>query len=169
MDLRGQIVKEHSKANCARIVKWIGASQERFDELFYLFLNDEYRVIQRAAWPLSYTVIKHPELIQKHFRKLLINLRKPGIHDAVKRNTVRLLQYVDIPRKYHGEVMDICFSYISAPAEPVAIKAFSLTILQYLSDQYPEIKNELQLVIEERWDHETVAFKTRAKKILKDL
>ncbi len=169
MNLRQQILKEHSKTNCSKIVKWIGGSQKRFDELFYLFLNDEYRVVQRAAWPLSYAVIGHPELIQKHFGKLLKNLRKPGVLDAVKRNTVRLLQYVAIPQKYHGEVMDTCFSYINAPKEPVAIKAFSLTILQHLSLQYPEIKNELRLVIEERWDHETVAFKTRAKKILKDL
>jgi len=87
MKLREQILKEHSKANRVAIVKWVGTSQERFDELFGLFLNDEYRVVQRAAWPLSYIVIAHPQLIQKHFSRLLKNLDKPGIHDSVKRNT----------------------------------------------------------------------------------
>lgn len=169
MNLRQQILKEHSKANCTKITNWVGHSQERFDELFYLFLNDEYRVVQRAAWPLSYAVIKYPELIRKHFGQLLKNLHKPGIHDAVKRNTVRLLQYVAIPQKYHGDVMNTCFAYIASPDEPVAVKAFSLTILQHLSLQYPEIKNELKLFIEERWNYETAAFKARAKKILKDL
>lgn len=168
MKLRETILKEHSKANCSRIVKWIGNDQKRFDELFDLFLNDEYRVVQRAAWPVSYCVEDHPEFIKKHFAKLLKNLNKKGIHNAVKRNTIRLLQHVEIPEKFHGEVMDICFRYISSPTEAVAIKAFSITVLQNLARQYPEILNEIKLVIEERWDHETVAFKTRARKLLKE-
>jgi hypothetical protein len=44
MTLRDQILKEHTKANCNAIVKWIGDSQQRFDELFKLFLSDEYRI-----------------------------------------------------------------------------------------------------------------------------
>ena len=169
MELRKAILKEHSKAQCLKIGNWIGANQFRFDELFNLFLNDEYRVVQRAAWPLSFCVIKYPTLIKKHFPKLLKNLSRPGLYDAVKRNTVRLLQFVIIPEKHHGEVMNICFNYISSPGEAVAVKAFSLTVLQNLANKYPAIRNELKLVIEERWDFETVAFKSRARKILKEI
>ena len=169
MDLRETILKEHSKAQTNKIVKWVGDDQKRFDELFNLFLNDEYRVIQRASWPLSYCLIKYPKLIQKHFGKLLENLRKSNLHNAVKRNTVRLLQDITIPRKFHGEVMNICFEYIADPKEKVAIKAFSLTILQNFSRQYPEIKQELKTIIEDRWNYETAAFRSRAKKILKEL
>jgi len=166
-DLRQTLLKEHSKAQCAIIVDWIGNSQTRFDKLFDMFLNDEYRIVQRASWPLSYSVITHPELIKKHFRKLLENLQKPGIHDAVKRNTVRLLQDVDIPSRFHGQVMDLCFSYIMSPTEPVAVKAFSLSILQNLATQYPDIVPEIKLVIEEQLPHQTAAFKSRAKIFLK--
>src|SRR6266496_4606951 len=167
MDLRETILAEHSKANCNKIVKWVGTSQRRFDELFSLFLNSEYRINQRAAWPVSYCVIDHPQFIKKHFSKLIKNLHKPGIGDSVKRNSVRLMQHIDIPKKFHGELMDLCFNHVSSPGEPVAIKAFSLTILHHLSKNYPEIKNELKLIIEDRWPHETAAFRSRAKKILK--
>lgn len=167
MNLRETILAEHSKANCNKIVKWIGDSQERFDELFHLFLNSEYRVNQRAAWPISYCVIDHPKLISRHFSKLIKNLHKPNLHDSIKRNTVRLLQHIDIPQKFHGEIMDLCFHYISSPTEAVAIKAFSLSILQNLSKQYPEIRNEVKLIIDERWEYETAAFRSRAKKFLK--
>lgn len=169
MNLRETIVKEHSKANCSRIVKWIGNDQTRFDQLFHLFINDEYRVVQRAAWPLSYCVMEHPVFIKKHFNRLIRNLQKPDLPDAVKRNTVRLLQYISIPAKFHGDIMNICFGYISSPDEAVAVKAFSLTVLQKLAAQYPDIKNELKLIIEERWDYETTAFKARAKKLLRSL
>ena len=49
MNLLEEILKKHSKEQCQKIVLWVGPSQERFDELFYLFLNGEYRVTQRAA------------------------------------------------------------------------------------------------------------------------
>jgi hypothetical protein len=167
MDLQQTILAEHSKANCNKIVKWVGNSQKRFAELFTLFLNSEYRVNQRAAWPLSNCVIDHPALISPHLSKLVRNLHKPGLHDSIKRNTVRLLQYIDIPKRFQGEIMDICLRYISSPDQPVAVKAFSLSILQNLSQQYPEIKNEVKLIIEERWPYETAAFHSRAKKFMK--
>jgi len=125
--------------------------------------------VQRAAWPLSYAVIACPRLIKKHLGKLLRNLEKAGLHDAVKRNTVRLFQVIDIPEKYRGQVMNTCFTYISSPVEKPAVKAFSLTVLQRLSAHYPEIKQELKTIIEDRWEYETAAFRSRAKKILKEL
>jgi len=164
MKLREQILKEHSKANCNAIVQWIGNSQQRFDQLFDLFLKDEYRVVQRAAWPLSYAVMAHPEFIKKHFSKLLKNLDKPGIHNSVKRNTIRLLQDVQVPEKFQGQVMDICFGYISSPAEAATVKAFALTVLENLSKKYPEIRSELKTIIEDRWDYESAAFRARGKR-----
>ena len=166
MDLRGEILKEHSKKQCNKIVEWVDNSQQRFNELFHLFLTDEYRVVQRAAWPVSYCVIGHPDFIKTNFSKLMKNLHKKGVHNAVKRNSIRLLQYVDIPKKYQGEVLETCFKTISSTSEPVAVKAFSLTVLANLAKKYPEILPELKLVIMDQLTHQTAAFAARAKKIL---
>ncbi len=169
MNLRTEILKEHSKAQCTKIVKWVGNSQQRFDEIFDLFLNDEYRVVQRAAWPVSYCVIAHPVLITKNWKKLINNLRKPNLHDAVKRNSIRLMQDIDIPEKYHGEVMGICFKYLESPTEPLAVKVFSMTVLGNLAKKYPGIIPELKLIIEDQLPHQTAGFKSRAKKVLQIL
>ena len=64
--------------------------------------------------------------------------------------------------------MNTCFDYIISPTQKAAIKAFSLTLLQNLSKQYPDIKQELKTVIQDRWDFETAAFRSRTKKILKE-
>lgn len=167
MKLRETILEEHSKAQCIKIVNWVGNSQKRFDALFDLFLHDEYRVVQRAASPVSYCVQAHPSFIEKHYGALLDNLKKPGIHNAVKRNTVRLLQNTAIPKKWQGRVMELCFQYISDPQEKVAVKAFSLTVLSGLALQYPEIVPEMSLIIEDQLPCQTAAFKVRAKQFLK--
>jgi len=163
MDLRNAILEEHSKKQCTKIVEWVGNNQEKFDELFHLFLNGEYRITQRAAWPLSYCVIKYPGLMNNSYEKLISNLKKPNLHDSIKRNTVRLLQAVDIPVKYEGAVMEICFKYLESPNEAVAIKAFSITVLGKLAKKYPEIIPEIKLMIEEQLPHQSAAFKNRAK------
>ena len=168
-DLRAEILQEHSLSQCRKIVQWVGDDQQRFNELFNLFLHDEYRVTQRAAWPLSKCVELHPGFIKKQFGKLVSNLKRPNLHDAIKRNTIRLLQYVEIPKKYQGEVMNICFAFVEAPKEAVAIKAFSLTVLGQLAKSYPEILPEIKLLIEEQLPQQTAAFKSRAKKLLNGL
>jgi hypothetical protein len=166
MNLPQVLLAEHSRANCDRIVKWIGNSQERFDQLFHLFSTGEYRIVQMAAWTLSYAVIAHPNLIAKKFPALLKNLERPDAHPAVKRNTIRLLQEVEIPKRFHGRIMNLCFNYIISPAEKIAVKAFSLTVLERLAKEYPEIRQELITTIQDRMPFETPAFRSRGKKIL---
>ena len=160
-----------SKKQCDIIVEYIGNNKKRFAALMKIFFEGSggYRITQRAAWPMSYCVRNHPSLIQPYFKLLLDNLSKKDVLPAVTRNTVRLLQDVEIPKKFHGKVMSICFDFIQSNTSAIAVKAFSLSILQNLSKQYPEIIPEVKLIIEERWQHETAAFKSRSKKFLKSV
>jgi hypothetical protein len=166
MNLKETLLEEHSKKQCNKIVNWIGEDNNKFKELIQLFLNGEYRVVQRAAWPMSYCAKEHPEWINSYFPDFLDRLEKKDAHDAVRRNIVRVFQDINIPRKYHGRIMNCCFEFIQSNEIAIAIKAFSLTILENLSKQYPDIIPELILIIEERWGIETAAFRSRAKKIL---
>jgi len=166
MHLRNQILKEHTKENCNSIIEWVGNDVSRFNQLFNLFLNDEYRVTQRAAWPMSYCAVAHPEFMEYNFDKLIQNLQKPLIHNSVKRNSVRLLQSIEIPEQYEGAVMEICFGYVESPAEAVAIKAFALSVLGKFAKKYPEIIPEIKLLIEDQLPHQTAGFKVSAKRLL---
>ncbi|MEJ7588154.1 MAG: hypothetical protein WKI04_11400 [Ferruginibacter sp.] len=168
-NLREEILKEHSKAQRDKIIDWVGTDQKRFDQLFRLFLKDEYRVTQRAAWALSYCVSLHPGFIKKNLQALIENLNQPGLHNAIKRNSVRILQQIDIPKKFQGEVMNTCFKYVESPREAVAIKAFSLTVLGNLAKQYLDIIPEIKLLIEEQLPNQRAAFKSRATRLLKAL
>jgi hypothetical protein len=56
---------------------------------------------------------------------------------------------------------------VTALGEAIAVKAFSLTILENLCKTYPEILPEIKTIIEARWEEETPAFRSRAGKILR--
>lgn len=169
MILREEILKEHSKTHALTIANYACESEVSFKELMQCFLDNEYRLAQRAAWSVRCAAKEKPEMIYPHIKDLVSVLQKKNVHDAVIRNSVRVLQEIEIPEKYHGEVMNACFEFLEKPSTPVAIKAFSLTTLFNLSKHYPEIKPELKLIINDRLDYETAAFKSRAKKILPQL
>ena len=130
------------------------------------FLANDYRLAQRAAWSVSWATQKKPDMITPYIKDLVAQLERKDVHPAVIRNSVRVLEQLEIPEIFHGEVTNACFGFIETPSTPIAIKAFSLTTLFNLSKIYPEIKSELKLIIEENWDNETAAFRSRGKKIL---
>ena len=171
MNIREELLKEkkHSKAQALKISAHACSSPEYFKELMQCFLSNEYRLAQRAAWSVSWAAKKNPELIQPYLKDLVEQLPRKDVHDAVIRNSVRILQQIEVPESLHGKLMNCCFGFIESLSTPVAIKAFSLTTLFNLSKFYPEIKNELKLIIEERWNNETAAFKSRGRQILKQL
>ncbi len=166
MNLSDEILKEHSKAQCIRIVSLVGKSDKKFAELFSLFIGDDLLISQRASWPLSHIVIAYPRLLAKHFAAFLQNLKRSGMHNAIRRNSIKILEEIQIPEKYHGEVMDLCFRFLEAPKEHVAVKALCITVLSKLSKIYPGILPEIKLLLESQLPSQTAAFKSRATKIL---
>jgi hypothetical protein len=171
VNIREELLKEknHSKTQALKIAEFACSSPKTFKILMQCFLSNEYRLAQRAAWSVSWAAKKNPLLINRYIRDLVAQLSRKDVHNAVIRNSVRILQQIEIPESLQGELMNNCFNFIESPTTPIAIKAFSLTILFNLSKKYPEIKNELKLIIEERWNNETAAFKSRGRKILNAL
>ena len=169
MDLKKRLDLGQSKTQTNQIVDYVNGIPIRFKELVEVFLNGPYRTTQRAAWPLSICVEKWPYLIDPHLKKILDSLQKPGIHDAVKRNTMRLLQFILIPKRHHGRVGNLCFDYLQDPKVAVAIRVFSMTVLANISVDQPDIKKELKLILEDHLPFGTAAFKSRATKVLKAL
>ncbi|HRI78954.1 MAG TPA: hypothetical protein PLR06_05400 [Cyclobacteriaceae bacterium] len=169
MNTLQEVLREHSKTMHDRVVRYVGNNPIRFKELVDTFLKGPYRVTQRAAWPLSYCVESHPALIKPHLKSIINNLKTPGIPVSVKRNTIRLLQFIPIPRSLHGTVAEIGFNFLSDPKETIAVRVFSMTVLAHIAKEQPDIRKELQIVIEDQLPFGSAGFVSRANKVLKQL
>jgi len=166
MNLRDEILAEHSKHQTAMIVEWVGSDPKRFGELMRLFLGDVYRITQRAGWPLSEAVKHHPELIKPYFAKLLKQLEREDVHIAVRRNVVRLLQFVEIPKRYQGPVFEACYNLLADPAEAVAVRCFSLSVAAKIAKNKPALLDELHLVVTEHPSVITPGMRARMRNVL---
>jgi hypothetical protein len=168
MNLEQEILKEHSKQNIVRLAQWIGNDKERFKLLMDLFLKGEYRATQLSAWLVSHVADQHPALLEPYLDKMLKRMMETGVHVAVKRNVLRILQFIEVPRRLYGKVAKLCFDFLKSN-EPIAVRVFSMTVLANIAQHEPDLKKELRLIIEQRMEWEGAAFQSRAKKILKEL
>jgi hypothetical protein len=169
MDLKKMLKKGHSKAQTNAIAKYIGVNPIKFKALVEVYLSGPYRITQRAAWPLSICVEQEPSLIYPHLKKILDFLQKPDIHDAVKRNTMRLLQFIEIPKRFQGQVIDLCFEYIQNPKVAVAIRVCSMTVLSHIIKGQPDLIKEFKIVLEDQLPYGSPAFTSRARKIMREM
>lgn len=171
MNIREELLKEqiHFKKHAIAITEFAASSDKNFKDLIDCFLSKDKRLAQRAAWSVSWAAEKYPEMVQPYIGVLVDQLKRKDVHNAVIRNSLRILEDVIIPEKFHGEVMDACFQFLQNRETAIAIKAFALTVLFNLSKIYPDIKNELRIIIEENMEYETAAYRSRGKKILTQL
>jgi hypothetical protein len=169
MNLKQSLPERYSKEDFKEIIDWINGSSEHFSELMEIFFDGNTRKNQYAASVMIHCIDKWNYLLNPYLERLILNLQNDGLHDAIKRNTVRVLQDVEIPENLHGTVVDICFKYLQNPSEAIAIKVFSMTIIHHLTKKYPELIEELRFILEEQLPFQTAGFRSRAGKILRDL
>lgn len=171
MNLREEILLDHSKEHSVKIADWIGQDKKRFRQLMDLFLADEFIVVQRSAWIMSICTDKYPELSFPYLKQMIKHCYKEGIHVAVKRNVTRVLAQINIPKDLQEEAMSLCFGLLTDPKETVAVRCWSMDILTQISADYPEIRNEIKHIIEDALEYQevTAGFISKAERTLKIL
>lgn len=169
MNLEYEILREHSKRQALKIARWIGNDKRRFKQLMDLFLHGEYRTVQRSAWIVSICAESHPALISPWLKPMIRKMQDAGLHDAVRRNVLRILKFVEIPRSMQGIVTKLCFDYLSSLDAPVAVKSFSLTVLGRIAEMEPDLRRELELVVRQMLPYGGPAMRSSGRKVLKML
>jgi len=166
MDIRGALRAEHSKRQTMAIVTYIGNDPERFAELMEIFLGDEYRPTQRASWAVNWCAEKQPQLVRPYLKRLVGQLERDDVHDAVRRNVARLLQFVEIPKRLEGRIYDNCVRLADDPLQPVAVRVFAISTAARIACGRPELLNELRLIAAQHIPHTSIAFRKRAERVL---
>ena len=161
-------MKADIKDHVVRVSAYISTDPARFKILMDLFFSSDLRTCQRASWVVTHCVDIDKTLIFPYLSAMVKNLNNP-INDATKRNTVRILEKLELPEALWEDCLNHCFSYLESSSEPVAVKVFSMTILYNLSNKIPEIKKELKLLIEDMLPYGTAGIKSRGSKILRKL
>lgn len=139
-------------------------------ELLTYALNENQLISNRAIWVLTHCADLEPERI-KPFHEVLINhLKNKKLHSGVVRSIVRIFQTQAVPKKLQSFMLDKCYEFIKNPAEAIAVRAFAMTVVFNISKPYPELLNELAIVLNHlNITEESAGIKNRAKHTLQNI
>ncbi len=130
----------------------------------------EDEIISRhAAWVVAHCIERHPELAVPWLKSIIKKIQEPGIHEALRRTGMSVLQCSEIPASLQGAVANICFSYIADLKISIAPRVVAITVLARIAEHKKELAGELQTLIEQMLPYSTAAFRSRARHVLKSL
>src|SRR6478609_6642820 len=97
--------------------------QSKLDLLVKFFLGSNSRLQQRSSNVINHFFELFPQRLLQYADQIVFALNKELIHPAVKRNVVRLMQFVDL-RSLREETLsfliDTCFKFLQDAREPIA-------------------------------------------------
>lgn len=134
-------------------VKKIVANIEQQPELVIetrklLFDKDPQRTM-RSAWILLHISFHYPELVVPQLKYILKFLDQNDQNTGAIRCCIRILTEIEIPEKYCSEVFDKSLKYAMNAGFPHAVRVFAIYVLVKICKQYPELKPEVQLIIDD--------------------
>lgn len=167
MNITKALLEEHSKYQTMKIVNYIGTSPSRFSDLMQIMAGSDKLLVQRAAWVMTHCIELHPALLQDEHYALMIRALKKALHDAVKRNILRSLQFVKIPEAWQGYFYSMSADMAIAAREPVAVRIFALQVMFNIGSGIPELRNELWELLSDLKDHERAGMRSRVRRLMK--
>lgn len=168
MNLKEETLIADHKDQVIKVAAWVGNDPKKFHKVVLMMVGKDPDLAKRAAWVFSHCADEYPHLVKPHIKPIVNNLFKTQ-EDAVKRASVRNLQFTDIPESMWGKTVEIGFDFLQSHTEPIAVKVFAMTMLYNLSNAIPEIKQELKIIIEDQIPLSTAGFQNRGTKILAKL
>lgn len=147
MDLKQHLRGRNLKWNWDSISKYCVDHPKSIRQIVDYCVDHETIVCQNAGAVLGKIVDLDKKILSPYFHQMLDNL-KSDPHDAVKRASMRVWQYAEIPEDHEGEIFDFAMKYVAAQTEAIAIRAFSITVARKICQRYPELAQELLPFIE---------------------
>ena len=149
MEKLEDILIDSGRATADMAVDIIRQKPQIFDEVYELCMKQEDKMAMRAARVVWLVGEQMPEIFKPYFSDMVYRLPELK-HSSVKRCMLKLLSVTDLSEEeeMHGIIIDVCFKCVNDPEEEVAIRGYSLQVLERMIMIYPEVTGELMSALE---------------------
>ena len=167
MDFEAILSTFPGKEAAVLIAKEIAREPKHMPKLWEFAIGEHERA-WRATWLMDKVYDEAPQLIRPYIPQM-IKLISSLKCESKQRQLLKLISCEPLPQNVSGEFINCCIDYLIFSTTAVAVKVHAMQILFNFTQQEPDIKNELALVIEECMIEGTTEFNARARKLLKKL
>jgi hypothetical protein len=132
-----------------------------------LALQDEKYYAERASRVIGICSHNFPELFKPYCSRVIAALNYLKSEGAL-RNFLKTLAEVPVKltKKDKSILLNKCFDYLVSTGYSIAVQVFSMQILYNLSDEIPEIGEELYRILEEKMPDASAGYRSRARRII---
>jgi hypothetical protein len=152
----------------AEIIAKAVLDNDLLNDLVSILIGNNTLLSGRASWPAEIISSLYPHLFKPYCRLLIESLNNK-MHDATKRQILKIINRLKIPKTLQGKLISICYEWMLSSNEPYAVRVNAMSLLYTLSISYPELSDELVLTIELLIGTIAPSFDSRAKKILNQI
>lgn len=129
-------------------------------------ISGEERNAINSSWILTHAYEEFPEMMNEESAKKLIEHLKKVKLGTIKRNIIRIFQFVDVPNQ-RAEIFYLMLDFFSRREEDIAVRAFALTCLEVQIQHFPEAIIEIMYIIEAEEEWASPAMMVRMKRFRK--
>ncbi len=166
MNIKEQLLSGRNKENIWNIANYIGSDPKRFADLWAMFFEED-PLPQYASWAFEKCGEKYPQLMNPYVEEMIEYMQGP-VHDAVRRSFAKVLSNMDLPEEVTGDLYDLCIDWLLKEKTTIAVKAHCMSLAANIAMPYPELREELSVVLRDLMEHEgSIGVRSRGKRILK--
>jgi len=163
-----QLDAESSRANFDFVARVCGNNPVMFQELVTIAFTGKPPVSFRSAAVIETICRTYPFLIIPYLDQIIAKYNSFN-HDGVKRGMLKCIRTVEYTEEQMGLLFDLCIEIMRQPKEKVAARVYAMDVLLRISEIYPDIRQEIALVIEANSEYESPAWKAHARSTIKTL
>jgi hypothetical protein len=140
---------DSGRATADMAVVAVDNDAELFREVIELSFSQPYPINMRTARLAQLCCEKNPSLILPHLNEVIEKISISN-NDGVKRSYLKVINdYTGIESiEDPGFLVQTCFDWLMSPRTAIAVRYHCMGILMKVSNKIPELKPELQSVIE---------------------
>jgi hypothetical protein len=149
------------------LVQEIGDDEVKFSEMLEIALLDKYPISMRAARVVALCDEVNPSLIHNSYKKIMISLPYLKV-DGVIRSFLKILadSTQNFDEESAGLITDLAFKWLGDSNQAISIRYYCIEILLKIAVKYPEIGDELNILLENLPDDISAGLKSKSSKIL---
>jgi|GEM_PF-1447008 len=140
----------------------------KFNALIAYISHADKRTATNAAWSAGHAVELNPAIVNGSHHEILLAILKQTEISALKRNILRIWQSgAPLPVNLLPEIADAALGFVADPHADIAVRAYSITVLQHCLPEMPGLKSELMFLLERELPYAKPAFAIRAQRFIR--
>lgn len=155
--------------NLEYLMREIVNSPENYKTLIKIALYDKNPKSWRAAYLVDKINDINSEMLKPFLNEMVEQVKKEK-NGSKKRHFLKLISMNDIQKNHQGILFDFCLKRFTSSKDAVAIRVHAMQILFNIAQTEPELKPEIQAIIEHEMEyHPSAGIISRGKKLVQKL